>query len=55
MTQSRELFARSKRTEILYRKNGVTLTVRVNNTYGLKFGMEGLGLVPRNKEFTNRE
>lgn len=55
MTQSWELFAGPERTEISYRENGVMLSVRINNTYGLKFGLWGLWLVPRNNEFGNRE
>lgn len=55
MNQSWEPFAGPKRTEISCRKNGVMLSVRVNNTYGLKFSMQGLGVVPRKKEFSNRK
>lgn len=55
MTQSWELFAGPKKTKIFNRKNGVMLSVRINNTYGLNFSLYGLGLVPRNNEFGNRE
>lgn len=55
MTQSWDPFAGPKRTEITYRKNGVMLNVTLNNTYGLKFSTQGLGLVSRNKELSNRK